>query len=146
MSKENLKSRAKRILKAKVESETINYMGNEVTKSQFQKLLDEMDHDERSFALTRSRMDEVLNQLTNEAEKINNPEDELGQLQILDKEAQERHNNTKAIFDEYHELLNDDLPNGGESYLSDGIAYWINKNYLKTLYRKKKMVNYWKNH
>jgi len=145
MSNENLQQRSERICKGAVEAETFEYMGNKVTKEEFQELLDEMDHNERTFALTRTRLGEVLDKLVEESQEHLQTIEAMGKMHVLEEGAQYRMENTKAIYDEYQELLNDDEPGCGENYLDDGVAFWINKSYLETLHRKKKMVNFWKN-
>ena len=95
MSSENLKQRAERIRKGALEPETVEYMGNQVTKEEFQELLDEMDHNERTFALTRSRLGEVLDKLVEESQE---------HLQLLAEEDEENAAAYREIHEEYESL------------------------------------------
>ena len=153
MSRESLEERMKRISQSRKDVEieatedSVDYMGKKVSKEDLQEMLDDLEHDERAFALTRIRLVQVLEDLTKYAQEHQAKLEEDGDLFLLDAEQQEKKANTKSIFNEYLELLDEDAEGGGgESYLEDGVPFWVNNTYLKQLHDKKRVVNWFKEH
>ena len=132
------------IKKSRRSQEKIEFNGELVPRREVQQELNEMEADERMWVLTQEKANRVSSDLQKYVDIYQEQKEELGGLADCMIDTCNQLKDGKAIFDEYREFLDEDSEGCGSDYDGDGAAYWCSSIWLKNLYRRKKMVNWWK--
>lgn len=140
------KARDRVLKKLAKRGELIEFFGETLPRGEIQESLDHMSAPERMMTLTQDRVNQVTQGLEKYVEAYQEMKEELGPLFELNVDEEETLKNGAALFNEWKELLDEDTEGCGSQYDGDGVADWTSSQWLKSLYRKKKMTQWWKDH